>query len=131
MSTEEVFSQIYDRLKRILQKYEGPLGPHHSPSFSLDRDSYGLRDPHNPASVGFFGSVVVQGKHVGFYLMPIYLEPQLLKDISPALRKCLKGKSCFNFKTYNETLFEELERLTEVGFAYYEAFHLVVPETQP
>lgn len=126
----EDFPRIFSRLKKILQKYEGVLTEHHSPTFSMDRDSYGLRDPNNSASVGFFGSVVVQGKHVGFYLMPIYLEPQLLKDVSPALKKCQKGKSCFNFKAYDEALFDELERLTEVGFAYYEAFHLVQPEPQ-
>lgn len=126
----EDFPRIYDRLKAILQKYEGVLTEHQSPTFTLDKESYGLRDPHNDGSAGFFGATVIQSKYVSFYLMPVYLEPGLLKDISPELKKRMQGKSCFNFKTYNETLLNELERLTEVSFAYYEAFHLVQPEPQ-
>ena len=31
--------------------------------------------------------------------MPIYMNPLLAKSVSPALKKRMQGKTCFNFKT--------------------------------
>jgi len=42
--------------------------------------------------------------------------PGLLKGISPALKKRMQGKSCFNFKQPEPDLFAELTRLTKSGF---------------
>ena len=47
--------------------------------------------------------------------MPIYMFPELLKDISPALKKHMQGKSCFNFKTVEPDLFKELQDLMRKG----------------
>ena len=44
--------------------------------------------------------------------MGIYGNPKLLDRYSKELKARMQGKSCFNFKTVNESLFEELERLT-------------------
>jgi hypothetical protein len=44
--------------------------------------------------------------------MPIYMYPDLLDSISPELKKHMQGKSCFNFKKMDETLFLELDELT-------------------
>ena len=52
--------------------------------------------------------------------MPVYMFPDLLKDISPELRKHMQGKSCFNFKKVEPDLFEELSELTRKGV---ERFH--------
>jgi hypothetical protein len=41
--------------------------------------------------------------------------PDLLKDISPELRKHMQGKSCFNFKKVEPELFAELAALTGKG----------------
>ena len=48
--------------------------------------------------------------------MPVYMYPDLLKEISPELKKHMQGKSCFNFKTVEKSLFEELSQLTKQGF---------------
>jgi hypothetical protein len=48
--------------------------------------------------------------------MPVYMYPELLKNISPALKKHMQGKSCFNFKKVEPELFEELAALTREGF---------------
>ncbi len=50
--------------------------------------------------------------YVSYRLMPVYMYPDLLHDISPELRKRMQGKSCFNFKKMDEALFQELEGLT-------------------
>ena len=49
--------------------------------------------------------------------MPVYLFPRLRESMSEKLRARMQGKSCFNFKTADETLFQELERVTTKGLA--------------
>ena len=44
------------------------------------------------------GGVALKKNYVNAHLMPVYVHPELLKDISPSLRKQMKGKSCFNFR---------------------------------
>ena len=38
---------------------------------------------------------------------------------TPALMKCMQGKSCFNFTHAEASLFKELAELTEAGFNDY------------
>ena len=47
--------------------------------------------------------------------MPVYMYPDLLKNISPELKKRMQGKSCFNFKKLEPALFAELAELTRKG----------------
>ena len=63
----------------------------------------------------FFGSAQVKKNYVSFYLMPVYMYPELAKEISPELKKRMQGKSCFNFKKVEPALFEELAELTKKG----------------
>ena len=51
--------------------------------------------------------------YVSYYLMPVYIFPDLLSNLSPALKKRMQGKSCFNFTKIDEALFAELDRLTK------------------
>jgi len=46
----------------------------------------------------YIGGVIQQKHYVSFYLSPIYSHPNFFSDISPDLRKVLKGKSCFNIR---------------------------------
>lgn len=64
----------------------------------------------------YFGSVRLSKAYVSFHLMPLYMHPLLEKDISPALKKRMQGKTCFNFKTEPDSdLIAELQRLTDSG----------------
>jgi hypothetical protein len=69
----------------------------------------------------FFGAVKRQKRYVSYYLMPVYVYPELLDGISPDLKKRMQGKSCFNFRRPEAALFEELADLTRRGFERYEA----------
>jgi hypothetical protein len=60
--------------------------------------------------------VQIKKNYVSFYLMPVYMYPDLLKNISPELKKHMQGKSCFNFKKIEISLFDELTQLTEQAF---------------
>jgi len=69
----------------------------------------------------FFGAVKVSNKKHLFHFMPVYDFPELLDDISPALRKRMQGKSCFNFETLDRALLPELERLVKRGVVRYKS----------
>lgn len=69
----------------------------------------------------FFAGAEIKKNYVSFYLMPIYCFPELAGDISPELRKRMQGKSCFNFKTPDAALFEELGGHVKSGFEKYKA----------
>jgi len=51
--------------------------------------------------------------------MPVYVNPKLLERISTGLKKRMQGKSCFNFKTIDNPLLNELAGLTKKGFEIY------------
>jgi len=69
----------------------------------------------------FFGSVRVRKAYVSYHLMPIYSDPDLLIDVSDDLKRRMQGKSCFNFTRHDDTLFSELERLTDRCYRRYKA----------
>ena len=80
--------------------------------------SYGVdmapESERNPTT--WFAGVRRGKAYVSFYLMPIYVEPTMLDDVSPDLRRRMQGKSCFNFKTIDEGLFQELGALTKRAY---------------
>ncbi len=100
------------RLRVILERYRGRLE-----AGSL----YGLETLRLPGAGthDFFAGVRVGARYVSFYLKPVYTWPQLLHGVSPALRKRMQGKSCFNFATIDEGLLAELEALVERSFTAY------------
>ena len=53
--------------------------------------------------------------------MPIYVFPDLLESITPELKKRMQGKSCFNFKTEDTSLFQQLKALTQAGYKKYDS----------
>ena len=66
-----------------------------------------------------FGGVRRGRNYVSFYLMSVYASPDLLKGMSPELKKRMQGKSCFNFKEVDKKLFGELAKLTKAGAAKF------------
>ncbi len=106
------FAQVFRELRAILEPY--------APRMELVHDSekgYHLDGPYSEKwkKKLFFASVEIKKNYVSFYLMPVYMFPDLLQGITPELRKRMQGKSCFNFKRSEPALFEELARLTRRG----------------
>lgn len=109
---------VFARLRNMLKKHAGRC------SIAADTTQrFGLQAPIGPATLkawkGKARSRVIAvawveiGKtYVSYHLMGVYMNPKLLKGVSTALLKRMQGKSCFNFKSVDEELFEELERLT-------------------
>ena len=75
----------------------------------------------------FFGAVKVGKHYVSYHLMPVYVEPGLLQNLSEALLARMQGKSCFNFTRPDDVLFEELSQLTQAGLELYQERGFVIP----
>ena len=120
--SEDNFPILFARLKALLAPY--------APSLNVINDEPGKYHLETGYSEKwkkplFFGSAVVQKNYVSFYLMPVYMFPDLLEGISPRLKKRMQGKSCFNFEQVDESLMTELEALTRQSFTRFQQEGLV------
>ena len=112
MPAQNDFPIVFEQLKNILKPYAKNL------TVKADTpDSYYLDGPYSKKWQKdlFFASAQVKKNYVSFYLMPVYMYPELLNGISPELKKRMQGKSCFNFKKVEPKLFKELAELTKKG----------------
>jgi hypothetical protein len=113
MSSRDPFGDTFTALKRILQKQARKL------VVVVDQPGHYYLDTEITMKNGkplFFGAVQTKKNYVSYHLMPVYVFPDLLNDMSPELRKRMQGKSCFNFKEPDRVLFRELDGLTKRGF---------------
>jgi hypothetical protein len=107
------FTPVFEQLKKILKR--------HAPRLRVAADKpgdYSLNAAYSEKYQRdiFFGAVSMKKNYVSYYLMPVYMYPDLLKGVSPELKKRMQGKSCFNFKTADKALLAELDALTRKGF---------------
>src|SRR5688500_18899913 len=107
------FARVFDGLKGIIEPYAREFHvTYDSPTgYGVDMAPEGERDPTT-----WFVGVRLGKRYVSYYLMPVYVEPSLLDDISPELRGRMQGKSCFNFRSVDDGLFAELAELTRRGY---------------
>ena len=66
-----------------------------------------------------FASLLVQKGYVGFYFFPMYLNTALKQKISPALLRCLKGKTCFHIKKNDPGLFKQIQDALDAGLDFF------------
>lgn len=112
MSPQTDFPHVFEMLKAILKPYAKNL------TITADTSSaYSLDGPYSEKykKALFFGAAQIKKNYVSFYLMPVYMFPELLKGMSPELKKHMQGKSCFNFKKVEPDLFKELTQLTRLS----------------
>jgi hypothetical protein len=110
------FVSVFAKLKAIFQPYAKKM------DVAADNQTYYLLNTRyimkNKQPL-CFGGVRLGKAYVSFYLMSVYASPDLLKSMSPELKKRMQGKSCFNFKEVDEKLFKELKQLTKAGAARF------------
>ena len=95
-------------------------------------DAYELRSRTLTDRIGrplFVAAVQKKKNYVSYHLMGVYATPELLKGISPELKKRMQGKSCFNFTTIDTAQAKELSALTRSGIAAFAKVKL--PWAQP
>jgi hypothetical protein len=122
MPKQADFQAIFQKLKSILKKHEPhlTLKTDKAEVYYLDA---GFSEKYKRDM--FFGSVQIKKNYVSYYLMPVYVFPELLQGISPVLQQRMQGKSCFNFAAADEQLFRELAQLTKRGFDKFKQEGLV------
>jgi hypothetical protein len=67
----------------------------------------------------FVAAVQTRKNYVSYHLMPVYMRPELLKTLSPALKKRMQGKACFNFTAVGPDQLKELATVTKAGIAAF------------
>ncbi len=108
--------EVFSILKPIIANYSDGLT-----IIADKKDSYYLNTRHIMESKKalFFAGVEIKKNYVSFHLMPVYIDPSLLKDLSEPLKKSMQGKSCFNFIKTETELIDELKELTDRAYQYY------------
>jgi hypothetical protein len=116
--TNETRTNIFNKLKKGLEKC--------SPPMVVKSDKPGVYEiiANKPMPYGYkkvivpgmyFSSAVERKDMVSFYFFPCYSNPESFKSVAPTLLKCLKGKTCFNFKKEEQVDNKELAALLKKG----------------
>lgn len=117
MTKPSALPAVFACLRDMLKKFEPAMVCQQESENDYSLDSGVIMGNQKPM---FFASVSLKKNQVSFYLMPVYVFPELLMGLSSELNKCLKGKSCFHFKRMDHVLFDELLELTEAGFRRFQ-----------
>jgi hypothetical protein len=122
MVNPAAFSDTFATLRSILKRHAGRL--------LVTADTTGefmvaSRDQVDRAGRPLaVAGVQMKKNYISYHLMPVYADPALLKGISPALKKRMQGKSCFNFTSIDPALSKELSALTKDGIARFRQIEL-------
>jgi hypothetical protein len=106
------FELAFQGLRKILKPYDKKLRVIKDGPGGYMSESKSIRYQGKPV---MFASITSKS-YVAFHLFPVYMFPDLLKGISPELKKRMQGKTCWNFKKAEEPLFAELGGLVEASF---------------
>jgi hypothetical protein len=112
------FETVHARLRDILVRQRGDLVVTKDGPAGMALEIPGLEGK----PWGYVAGTRVGKSYVSYYLMPIYVSPELAATISPELAKRRQGKACFNFSKVDEPLFAELDDLTGRWIAGYRPF---------
>ena len=72
----------------------------------------------------FCAAVQINKHYVSYHLMPVYANTALRNSLSPALKKRMQGKACFNFTTVEPGQLKELAAVTKKGIAGFKNLKL-------
>lgn len=67
----------------------------------------------------WFAGALIQKGYVGFYFMPVYAKPEMVKIFQPELLKLLKGKSCFHIKKADPIIYAQIKEALKKGYESY------------
>lgn len=118
---ESDFLKIFGSIKSLMKVYEGDLVAR----YDLD-SKYDLWSEKNVEIEGkkrkevYFGGLIIQSRHVGFYFMPVYTDTLLKEVFAPELLKLLKGKSCFHIKKLDKQLEKQISDALKKGYQLYQ-----------
>src|SRR5258708_7428804 len=112
------FATVFTALRKVLEPFLGEIRVQTDKPGNYHTEIPGMFHRGKPL---YFAGVRTGKNYVSFHLLPVYFAPELLKGMSPALKKRMPGKACFNFTTVDETCFAELSRLTATGLKVFKS----------
>ena len=112
------FEPVFAALRSILEPYAAKSG------FVISEapGKYQLSSSTKTDRAGkplFIAAVQVNKSYVSYHLMPIYMNPALHAAVSPALKRRMQGKACFNFTAVDRDQVKELAALTQRGVVFF------------
>jgi hypothetical protein len=113
---------VFAELKSVMAPFAAKLDTKQDDESVLYVDTRHIQQNRKPL---YFGVVMLKKSPVSYHLMPVYVKPDLLKGLSPGLKRRMQGKSCFNFSEIDTPLFKVLAALTKAGFQSYKEQGLV------
>jgi len=116
------FTAVFGALRPVLAKHEEHMiVKYDTPEgYSLDSKVPSVFPQHKGRPL-VFGAIRMGKGYVSFHLMPVYMCADLEAKITPALKRRMRGKSCFNFRTVPDAgLLSDLEGLTDASVAAWQ-----------
>ena len=122
MPSTEGFAATFAALRAILEPHAKRL------TVTVDEPGhFELASPTMTDRIGrplFCAAVKINKSSVSYHFMPLYGNMALRNSLSPALRKRMQGKSCFNFTTVEPGQLKELAAVTKKGIAGFKNLNL-------
>jgi hypothetical protein len=114
-SARSEFPAVVARLRQILEPYRDQFAVTRDGPAGMSLEVHGLEGRPN----GYFAGIRVGKRYVSYYLMAVYVSPELVEAMSPELRRRMQGKACFNFNRVDEPLMTELADVTARGAQFW------------
>lgn len=118
MALEADFASVFRELREVLRPYAAEMVVVADGTEVYYLDTHHVMANKKPL---FFGAGRIGKRYVNYYLMPVYVFPDLLDGLPAGLKKRMQGKSCFNFTAIDDEALASLRDLTRRGFERYQA----------
>lgn len=127
-SATDLLESVYESLHQLLSRYAPPLKT--TGGGVRGKKDLRLIVPKPVTLPGAYGgkpvhlevaSIILQKGFVGFYFMPIYINPELKSKVPPVLLKLLKGKTCFHIQKLDPELLASIQATLDEGAKCYKA----------
>lgn len=123
------FAAVFTALRQLLESYRGNLAVQTDKPGNYHLECPSILHRRKPL---YFAGIRTNKNYVSFHLLYMYYNSAAKKALSPALRKRMQGKACFNFTAVDEDCFAELGRLIGDGLKIYksEKFQQTIKDMQ-
>ena len=123
------FAPVFTALRQLLERHLGYLAVQTDKPGNYHLEAPSILHRKKPL---YFAGIRTNKNYVSFHLLYLYYNPAANKALSPALKKRMQGKACFNFTAVDENCFAELGRLIADGLKIYksEKFQQTIKDMQ-
>lgn len=115
---------IFNQVVSVLLPYSTPLDirvntPEHYELWTKHTFRSMSMNPRNKRGILFAGALIMK-QHIGLYLYPLHVNPELFAKIDEEIKPFWKGNSAFHFqKPLSELTIVKLTQLFDDGWEYY------------